>query len=228
MKYYLIGCICFFAQFTQAQEERVIVVRETKTARPPKERKDRNVENYNAIKFDPLRMTTGEIGFSWERRIEDKTSLEFELGPTISGIGMNRFYFNSETQSKFGVLLSAAVRYYPIEGAWAMNKLYVSPKIRYRRFNSLAQSSTYNLSDEKGFSNEWAFSFNVGYQTWLSDNFAFDFYAGLGIGSFAGRNAFINSVYDGNTGQYVYNWQIENYSYAKLMGVVGMKVTVGN
>lgn len=193
---------------------------------------ERNVENYNAFKFDPLRMTIGEINFSWEKRIDEKVSVEFELGPTISNLGGNRFFYDSYNQyqinSRMGGLISAAVRYYPLEGSWAMNKLYISPKLKYRRYNSEFTSLDIPLPNQSAFSNETMFTFNIGYQQWLSDNFAFDYYIGMGIGGFRSTNYSVNSIYNGNTQTYDYSWSKYTNDFTRVIGVIGVKVTIGN
>ena len=238
MKKALVVLMSLTALGTYAQEdEQVVIVRQstgTKARRAPKP--ERNVENYNAFKFDPFRMAIGEINFSWEHRIHEKTTLEVELGPTVSNLGRNRFYTQPaepgmgtyRRNSSMGVLVSAAVRYYPLEDFHAMNKLYVSPRFKYRRYNEFSSSDEPSLSDIRGYSDEFIFSFNVGYQAWLSNNFAFDYYIGAGIGSYNGKTYQPLSTYDGNTDTWSYTWQPITSRYARFVGVIGMKVTIGN
>jgi hypothetical protein len=127
-----------------------------------------------------------------------------------------------------GGLISAAVRYYPLEGSWAMNKLYVSPRIKYRRFNSEYTALDIPLPNQTAYSNETMFTFNVGYQQWLSDNFAFDYYIGLGIGGYRATNYTMSSIYNGTTMEYDYSWKKYTDDYTRLIGVIGMKITIGN
>lgn len=234
MKWNLILVTVLFSGALFAQEEKVIVVKQSDYKRTQKKRaSDRNVENYNAFKFDPFRMAIGEINFSWETRIDEKVTLEFEAGPTVSNLGGGRFSINGGTesyqeQSGMGGLISAAVRYYPLEGYWAMNKLYVSPRIKYRRYNSNYHSEDVVVSDQRAYSNETIFSFNIGYQQWFSENFAFDYYIGMGIGTYKGTSYTMSSVYDGNTGLYTNSWDKTTDQYAHFVGVIGMKVTIGN
>lgn len=225
--------ICILSSVSLLNAQQVVVRQQSGTTKSTNRKYiERNVENYNAFKFDPLRMTIGEINFSWEKRIDDKVSVEFELGPTISNLGGNRFYYDSYNQyqvnSRMGGLISAAVRYYPLEGLWAMNKLYISPKFKYRRYNSDYTSLEIPLPNQSAYSNETMFTFNVGYQQWLSNNFAFDYYVGLGIGGYKSTNYSMNSVYNGNTQTYDYSWRKYTENYAKLIGVIGMKITIGN
>ena len=126
-----------------AQEDRMVIVKQNdnhKTSSRYKPREPRTVECFNAFKFDPTRMIIGEINFSWETKIKDRLSLEFELGPTVSNLqigGGNHFYTPgyTETRSKMGILLSAGIRYYPLDDSPVFNNLYVSPRIKYRRYN---------------------------------------------------------------------------------------------
>jgi hypothetical protein len=239
MKIKVLLATCFLSYYSIAQEPQVIIVENptsARRARSVKPKVDRNVENYNAFKFDPLRMAIGEINFSWETRVGEKTTLEFEAGPTISNLGRNRPeyydpYYNPlavHTDPAMGVLLSGAVRYYPLEDYHAMNKLYVSPRIKYRRYNENYVSPVASLSDERGYSNEVIFSFNVGFQQWLSNNFAFDYYIGAGIGSYTASTSSVVASYDENTQSNVYSWERFNEKSARFVGVIGLKVTIGN
>lgn len=233
MKNKIILSFTILIGFTTLHAQQVVVRQQGGSSKTTKRKSvERNVENYNAFKFDPLRMTIGELNFSWEKRIDDKVSVEFELGPTISNLGGNRFYFDSYNQyqinSRMGGLISAAVRYYPLEGSWAMNKLYISPRIKYRRFNSEYTALDIPLPNQAAYSNETMFTFNVGYQQWLSDNFAFDYYIGLGIGGYRATNYTMSSIYNGTTMEYDYSWKKYTDDYTRLIGVIGMKITIGN
>ena len=225
-----------------AQEQKVVVVRQDdsrseSTYKRKVRAADRNVENYNAFKFDPLRMAIGEINFSWETRVQERTTLEFELGPTVSNLRNSRFeidYLISpgelqfEVNSAMGALASAAVRFYPLEDYQAMNKLYVSPRIKYRRYNETYTAEATPLSAMRGGSNEFIFSFNIGFQQWLSNNFAFDYYFGVGIGSYSGVSYSPASVYDGNVNDWTYSWDRNDTQYSRFIATIGMKVTIGN
>lgn len=235
MKYTLLSLLCFVNLVAFSQDERVVIVRRESGRSNHKPKPERDIDNYNAFKFDPLRMAIGELNFSWEHRLDDHTTFEVELGPTISNLGGNRGYFiegdaygDYRVNSQMGVLASAAVRYYPLEDSKAMNKLYISPRIKYRNYNSSYSSSMSGISDQNGSSNEFIFSFNVGYQQWLSHNFAFDYYIGAGIGSYRGNQYFLSESYDGNTNMWSYQWKEQTARYARFIGVIGVKVTVGN
>lgn len=239
MKRLLLTTLLFsqLVSFAQEGERIVIVERENHSkARHRDPKPELDINNYNVFKFDPLRMAIGEINFSWETRIDDHLTLEIEAGPTISNLGANRFYVSPGTgtgmdyteNSGMGVLLSAALRYYPLEDYKAMNKLYVSPRIKYRRYTDNYTSTTPGVSDERAGSDEFIFSFNVGFQGWVSHNFAFDYYIGAGIGSFSGNRYYLASTYDGNSNTWSYDWKEEKANYARFVGVIGMKVCIGN
>ena len=236
MKIALLSLLTLTSISLFAQEEReVVVIRRETSPKTYKRKAERDIDNYNAFKFDPLRMAIGELNFSWEHRIGDHTTFEVEAGPTISNLGIGRFdivdqYPGSyEKGSLMGGLISAAVRYYPLEESKAMNKLYVSPRLKYRRYNdSYTASPGTNVSNERGGSNEFIFSFNVGFQDWVSHNFAFDYYIGVGIGSYSGNQFQLGEVYDGNTGTWTYKWTESRSDYARFIGVIGLKVAVGN
>lgn len=237
MKYTLACMIGLFGLTTFAQDnEQVIIVKREPNTRYSKPRKQElDINNYNAFKFDPLRMAIGEINFSWEHRMDDHTTFELEAGPTISNLGSGRYYVsnnNSSTDyqvhSGMGGLISAAVRYYPLENSRAMNKLYISPRIKYRVYNESYSSGLSGVSDKSAKSGEFIFSFNLGYQQWVSHNFAFDYYIGMGIGSFKGNRYVLEQFYDGNSNTWTYGWNEETAQYARVVGVIGLKVTVGN
>lgn len=238
MKLALVSIISLISLSAVAQEEqKVVVIRQNEpgTYKKKKSHVDRNVDNYNAFKFDPLRMAIGEINFSWETRVQERTTLEFELGPTVSNLRNVRFnnpiyiYPDAyEVNSAMGILASAAVRYYPLEDYQAMNKLYISPKFKYRRYNDIFSAEATGLGDERGGSNEYIFSFNVGFQQWLSNNFAFDYYFGVGIAGYSDVTYAPGSVYDGNTNNYDYSWKRRTDNYSKFIATIGMKVSIGN
>ena len=134
-----------------------------------------------------------------------------------------------------GVFASAAFRFYPLDGRPAFNQLYISPKFKYRRYNESIEAvdnvnsgMPSSLSDIKGYSNEAIFTFNFGYQQWLANRFAFDYYIGFGISSYAARTYTPSSGYDGNTGQWTEVWTQDNTRYARFVGTIGIKVGIGN
>ncbi len=192
-----------------------------------------NVDNKDVFKFDPLHMVSGEINFAWEHKVGDHSSVEVELGPTISSInGVSFSHYATETNNQytspqFGLLFSGGYRFYPLEDFNALNKFYVSPKFRFRQYNFLYSDELGGLGEVKGYSNEAAFFFNIGFQKWLSNHFALDFYTGIGLGTMVGRTYYQQYTYDSNTGLSSMAWVKNSFNDASLMGTIGMKVSFG-
>lgn len=206
---------------------------------PSTERKEAlkamNVDVKNAFKFDPLHMVVGELNFAWEHRLDEHSSFEVELGPTISAIddiSVNHYMTESNsayTTPQMGALVSVAYRFYPLDNFNAMNKFYVSPKFKYRRYNYMYNDGTASgLGDQNGYSNEATFFFNIGFQKWLSNHFALDFYTGIGLGSIQGKTWYQQYNYDYMTGLSSYQWIQNSFNNARIMGTIGMKVSFGN
>jgi hypothetical protein len=225
--------VCFTGLNVLAQDNGQVIILDRTQARKHSSSNSmprRMVEHKNVYKFDPIRMAIGEVNFAYERVIGDQSSLEIELGPTVSNLGANRFdVFNSNTQnsvSAMGFFTSAGFRFYPLDGRLALNQLYISPKFKFRRYNEMIEPSyTSTLSSIKGFSNESIFTFNFGYQQWLADRFSFDYYIGLGIGSYASTSYRMNTIYDGT--QWKDEWQKQSRNYSHFVGTIGMKVGIG-
>ena len=233
---------CFAGFYSQAQDERQVVIIDrnsptyrSTTASTPR----RLVDHKHVFKFDPIRMAIGEVNFAYERRIDEQSTLEVELGPTVSNLGRMRFdqggmnvYFSR--QSNMGVLASLAYRFYPLDGRPAFNQLYISPKFKYRRYNeTLHAEDNMNtgmpstLSDTKGFTNEAIFTFNFGYQQWLAQRFSFDYYIGFGLASYSSKSYTPDTGFDGNTGQWTEVWRPQTVNYARFVGTIGIKVGIG-
>lgn len=235
---YLIAFVLFSTAsvFGQIDSERTLRNNSSKSTRRSS-RSFENVENTYAFKFDPLKMFIGELSFSLEAKIADKSTIEVELGPTISnlknGINLNSHVYDSYGSNVDGSLMggfgSIAYRFYPLENATAFNRFYVSPKLKFRNYNYNYADNVYmTLPDQQGKSSEFIFSFNLGTQIWYSSNFAIDYYCGLGMGSVNSTRYNVISTYDGNTGIYTSSWDKTTEKYARVVGVIGLKITVGN
>ena len=218
-----------------AQEQQIIVVEQGdgRYRSPRKSSEVKVVDNSWAIKYSPTQILAGEINLSLELKVEERTSLEFEIGPTISNIGEMRFTnlidpTYVESNSGIGMLLSAAVRYYPMDEYKVMNRFYVSPKLRYRSYNTIYESMTYDLNDQRGTMNQFGFIFNVGVQTWLSQSFAVDYFIGMGIGYKNERTYTVSETYDGNTNTFNANWVSDYKSGANYIVHMGIKLGIGN
>ncbi len=225
----------FISTIGFSQEDQIVILRE-EPAKPKVKRqiKERNLDIQNAFKLDPFRLGIGEVNFSWETKIARKATIELELGPTISQLGTgsssvsNSPNLTYQPESAIGVLASLAVRYYPLENMLAMNKLYISPRFKYRNYSTnYTTSDPALLAEISGSSSELIFSFNIGIQQWVSNNFAFDFYVGAGIGSIKNTEYLPISTYNSASDSYSYLWVERKTSNARFLGVVGMKIVVG-
>lgn len=226
------------ASFAAHAQREVVVIDRSKNTRTRQERMPlRMVEHRHVFKMDPIRMSIGEINFSYERKIDEKLSLEFELGPTVSNLGFSRFedvfqdpnslqYTKTSRMSAFG---SVALRYYPLDDRLVFNQLYISPKFKFRRYTegieALAPST---LGIKNGFTNESIFTFNVGYQQWLAQNFSFDYYLGFGIAGYRNVTYSPVSQYDGNTNEWIETWVEQDRNRARFLLTAGIKVGIGN
>ena len=226
----LVGFLLSKSFISISQEEKYIVLDKNDLKAMKKEpKKQILVENDYVVKFDPTRMLVGELGFSYEKVFGLHSTYELELGPTISNLyNYNHFYYsgNYSTQSGLGVFASAALRFYPMHDA--LNGFYVSPKLKYKAVNTQYIDQTGILGNENGSKNQYTFMFNMGIQTWLSQQFSLDFYAGMGIGYSYNRDLLYNTTYDPNTQQYVAQWTKQKYQNAHVMCNIGVKVGIGN
>lgn len=231
--------LCLFllaTSFTFSQEKQKIVILQNDdvdyTMNPSKRKGKRVVEHKQAYKFDMLRMFIGEINFALEQRVSDRSSVEFELGPTVSNLVLikDNHLGNSANYSRnsaMGVLFSAAYRYYPLDGNTTFNRLYVSPKLKYSRFNESISAPNTSLSDIKGNVSQLMFGFNIGYQQWVADAFAFDYYFGLNIGNYNSLTYNAITQYDGNTNSWKDAWVKDQDKFGRLSATIGVKMTIG-
>lgn len=218
-----------------AQEE-IIVIDRSRTKKTVNDNMPRRmVEHKQVFKFDPLRMSIGEINFAYERALNEYSSVEVELGPTISNLGRNRFSNiigpgSNRQISQMGVFASAAFRFYPLDDRLVFNQLYISPKIKFRQYNESTEYSsleTGNSGTRDGSSSETIFTFNFGYQQWLANRFSFDYYFGVGIGGYRGTSYSAFEEYNGNTNSYSIVWQENKENFARFVATVGIKVGIG-
>lgn len=230
--------ILFTSVLTYAQEQQIIIV--DKSYKSPrassKERKSFEVDNTWAVKFCPTQMFAGEINFGVELKVQERMSLEFEIGPTVSNIGRNNFHFfpnNTEANenSAIGFLFSTALRYYPMEDHKVFNKFYISPKFRFRNYNTVYSYdyiSFNKLEDQRGTNNQFGFIFNLGVQDWLSPTFAVDYFIGFGLGYQNNNYYRVDQTYDQNTGQTINVWRSENENFTNYIVQLGIKLGIGN
>ena len=232
MKKYFLLFACFSGLYAAAQDDKIIIVDRYQTAaKPTEERLPRRMVDLNQVfKFDPIRMAIGEINFAYERVVGQQTSIEFELGPTVSNLGGNRVFTDNmggapvTRYSEIGCFGSFAFKFYPLDGRPALNQLYVSPKFKYRRYNETVESTT--IGSNKGYSNESIFTFNFGYQQWLAQRFSFDYYIGFGLKSERGVERYATTEIVG--GEWSEVWRDQTLRSTRFVATIGIKVGIGN
>ena len=216
-----------------AQQEIVVIEQGGRYERPKK--KVRLIENTSVFKFSPTQMLVGEINISFEKQISKNSSFEISAGPTISNIALgnvNNHLFDAfggnyayET-SAIGMFVEVGYRYYPLEETEALNRLYLSPVLKYKVKNFGLNDASGELSPTKGSDTRVNFSMNLGYQLWMSKTFAMDFYAGLGIGYQQVETYYPENVYvDPN---WVNQWRDNSSSGARYVFNLGVKVGIGH
>lgn len=67
-----------------AQEEKIIIIDKGEMKKTRTRSKRDLVDNSYVVKFSVLQMFANEINLSLEKKIDDKSSYEISLGPTIS------------------------------------------------------------------------------------------------------------------------------------------------
>lgn len=193
------------------------------------------------FKFSPMQLVMGEINFSAEFSINKNSSIEFELGPTISRIGFGTAathygstidYYGpqSERNSAIGMHASVGYRFYPLEDEIAPYGFYLSPIIKYRRYSYLYEDYSGKLGDAKGFKDQFMFRFNTGYQFWPTDHFSIDVYFGVGLGMRTDLEKYITYNYSdpndpNSTG--TYSWATSKGTGARLNSTIGVKFGLG-
>jgi hypothetical protein len=235
MKKIIVGMLLMSSIYSYAQEE-IIIIDRSRTKKTVNDNMPRRmVEHMQVFKFDPLRMSIGEINFSYERALNEYSSVEVELGPTISNLGRNRFSNiigpgSNRKISQMGIFASAAFRFYPLDDRLVFNQLYISPKIKFRQYNEITEynsleTGTTGMRD--GSSSETIFTFNFGYQQWLAERFSFDYYFGVGIGGYRSKSYSAFEEYNGNTNSYSIVWQENKENFARFVATIGIKVGIG-
>jgi hypothetical protein len=188
------------------------------------------------IKFSPVQMLRGEINLGFEKTIDEMSSFEIELGPTISEIGfsVNENHYNDPFGGSGGARItgtgffgSVAYRFYPMDGMKVLNGFYISPVFKYRLYNFGLTDYSGILSDSKGSEGQAMFTMNVGVQRWYSDHFSMDFFAGLGLCQEVHKTARAQYEYNGSTGEYDYSWDRYSYHGVRFTATMGVKIGIG-
>lgn len=190
------------------------------------------IENTSVLKFSPLQLSMGEINFGWERKIDKIKSIELEFGPTLSKIGFtvnDKYHPYNDTipyrneSSKLGFFGSVGLRFYPLEKGLVLNNFYISPVLKYRVKNIGYSDVSSILPDRKGTEIDFNFSFNFGYQKWLTKSFSLDFFGGMGLAQETHREfEIINPTFTNP------EWRLNSYSGVRFLLTAGIKVGIGN
>jgi hypothetical protein len=221
--------------WVNAQEEKIVVIDRGARGRYKEPKENKLVDNEQVIKFSPLQMVMGEINLGYEKRINEMSSIEFEFGPTFSEVGFvvsdvhgtDPWGGIQNKSTRMGVFGSVGYRFYPMDNTMVLNRFYVSPVFKYRLYNNFVNDYSNVLDPAKGSINQGIFTFNFGYQKWLSDHFSLDFFGGLGLAFEQHRDYQMINVYDDVTGLYHSSWDEHNYSGVRFAFTGGIKVGIG-
>lgn len=223
----LLGAIVLSIGCSFAQDDRVYVVKSSESKKSRSSKRSIAVEHMNVLKFDLLNQLRGEVRFSYERVLDDNLSLEITAGPNVSGLYNDRFFNGSEQElSKVGVSAEVGVRYYPNEDYSALNRLYISPTIGIKHFNSEFVSNQFGQSFD-GYNQRIYYTFNLGYQSWLSKKVSIDYFVGLGLAMKNEARAYVNQQYDPSTDTFTANWVEQKFRSTGVQVNAGVKIGVG-
>lgn len=221
-----------------AQDQKVVIIDKGSSYNAPKKRKEPLVtNNLNIIKFSPLQLLVGEINLGYERVLNEMSSVDFEIGPTLSNVRMSvsgNHLFNPgfgpsvERTSGVGFFFGTGYRMYPLRGGLAPNWFYVSPVFKFRQMNYGFHDFSNLLPNTKGSEKDFNFSFNFGSQFWLEEKFSLDVFAGIGLAYESYKDYFMTSVYNGTTGLYDYQWQEDAYSGVRFLFTGGVKIGIAH
>lgn len=237
---YLALSITALSLKSYAQNDKTIVIVDKNNSKKQKEYTYPSralIENTSVLKFSPLQLSVGEINFGWERKIDNIKSIELEFGPTLSKIGFtvkkNNQFFSDSTAfneySKVGFFGSVGLKFYPLENGKVLNNFYVSPVIKYRVRNVGYKDVLLILPDRKGSEIDFNFSFNFGYQKWLTQNFSLDFFGGIGLSHVTYREFSIKYNDDPSTSSTIPRlWELKSNSGVKFLLTAGIKVGIGH
>jgi hypothetical protein len=234
MQKLIFSSLTFFllSSFTGFSQDDLIIIDRGALKRSSSTKKEIKLnDNISAIKFSPTQMIMGEINFSWERQLSQKSSIELSAGPTISNIGFgiqsHLFdpYGGSIETSGVGLFGEVGIRYYPLDETEALNRFYVSPILKFRQFNFGLDDISDVLASTDGSDVQLNFLFNFGYQLWASKSFAVDFFGGMGIGMRTINSAYVEAIWANN--QYEYQWIRTRNSNARYVFSAGIKVGIG-
>lgn len=193
----------------------------------------RQIENKYAIKFTPTQLIMGELNLGVEFKIAKKASMDIELGPTLSRVGLGGLtrddFEDTESsvvkEGSFGYFGALGFRYYPFERTQALTRFYVQPQLKYRVYNTWWQEESDAWDPILSKNTQYKVVFNLGWQLWASKSFGFDFYLGGGIGY--RQTTEYTPLITFNSGQYNYFWDEKRVNTPQLLINGGIKVAIG-
>ncbi len=226
--------LILFLQGVNAQT--VVIDRKGESSKKEADQESGELKGFDvqqAIKFTPTQLIVGEINFSYEKAIGQRSSFEIEAGPTLSRVGIFRLDFNDNNsgaltrKSDLGGFVGLGFRFYPLMKRYNMNGLYISPMFKYRHYNTAISDSAGVLANTKDTRTNFSFTFNVGYQLWASQYLTFDFYAGCGLNYTTTKENSISYFYDGNTNLYTSQWDVKRDQGVLFVARLGIKIGIG-
>ena len=233
--------ITFFSFGSFAQDSTLIHLLNHMDSRLEKKQKDLVWKNNRtwALKFSPLHMAVGDIGFYFERRTGQRTSIEVGVGATISNVGESGFlpdidfplldydilYISNASYSKTGFLGALEFRVYPIEHARAMNHFYIAPAVKYKLYNFGIRDYNNNLPNTNGTDMRFNGYLNCGFQLWPAKRFALDAFFGAGLGYRVETSSNVQSYYE--NGEWKHYWQPDEENEIHFLMNVGVKLGIG-
>lgn len=228
----LLGAVLVSTSMTYAQKEKVYVINNQRSrffSTPPEERIE--VEHMNVIKFDLLNQLRGELKFSYEHVIGDKSSLEITAGPNVSNLFGARFNIQGgNIESQLGFSGELGYKYYPLRELSALNQFYIMPAIGVKHFNTRYLGDAFvapNIEPYQGYKNRLYYTFNVGYQHWVSKTFSVDYFIGMGIANVTEDFASVVWDYDQNTGESISTWTQQKYTFPAVQINAGIRFGIG-
>jgi hypothetical protein len=232
IKLFSVSLIFLISFGSMAQNEVIIIDR--KNYKKDRNRDIRLNENTQIVKFAPINLLAGEINFGYERQLSQKSSLDFEIGPTLSNLrtGFNNHFIDpfqpvTVAKSALGFLIGAGFRYYPLDETEALNRFYVSPVLKYKLMNSRFEDVSGFVDGTRcGSFSRLNFYFNFGYQFWLSKSFSLDVFGGFGLGFHSEIAYTANHIFTGD--DWLSSWEERTHSQGVLVGNVGLKLGIGS
>jgi hypothetical protein len=151
----------------------------------------------NIIKLNPALVINGDFPIIYERIVSRKISFEIGAGLTTRNYFDVTKYLRNYTpdiigfeyKETSGYSLRGAIKLYLSKDDKAPNGFYISPELLYRVYNRnspLHDPTTGNAiegSEVKTFTKNMDFKIVLGNQFCMAKGFAFEYYAGFGVGT---------------------------------------------